>query len=85
MDEQRLLLMLGEIKGSIDATNKSVDDKFSTIVGDIKEQKIATMQQEVRLGSLETDRKWVTKLAGVVGALVSIIVTAIINICIIIF
>lgn len=71
---------IGRIEGAIEAGNKSVDEKFIDIKKDIEIINTCSKDQNKRLISLETDRKLVTKLAGVVSVAFSVLTTALISI-----
>ncbi len=71
---------IGRIEGALQASTKNVDEKFVSMVVELKglNKKIDSIDK--RVISLETDRRVVTKLAGVVGTLASVITTSLITI-----
>lgn len=67
-------LLLGEIKGKLEATDEANQRDHQSIIGFLTEIKTKNEELEKRTVSLETDRRIVTKISMVVSGLVSFII-----------
>lgn len=69
-------LMLGQIKGTLEEANKNNEKDHKAIIKYLDEVTTKYQKMDVRVVSLETDRKIVSKIAGFVSAVVSMILIA---------
>jgi len=74
--------MAGELK----ATNKSIDEKFATLFSKIEEMKKEDIEMKEKISKnskdinvIKINWQWVTRIAGTVGSLASIITTGLIT------
>jgi hypothetical protein len=72
MDDINLGMILGEIKNSQENLIKHFDTRFEELC-------VKTDNHEKRLTTIEINWKWVTGAAGLVGGLISLIITPIVN------
>lgn len=73
---------IGRIEGAIEAGNKATEEKFEAIILELRDQKKKDESLNDRVTVMETDEKVVTRLAGLIGAVMSIITTSVIALAI---
>ena len=76
MQDNEIARVLYRLVGQVEATNKSIDEKFDVVFAKIDDVKTTQKNHEGRINCIEIDWKWVTRLAGVVGGLTSLIVSS---------
>lgn len=91
MDDRDLILALGQLKGSVEATNKHVTEEFVSIKQDLKDYNEENKKQNeailamlgkhaTRLTNLETERKIAAKTGAIYGMIAGTLTMSIIKI-----
>lgn len=68
-NHDELLKATYSLVGQVEATHKSIDEKFSLLFKKIDAMQLNDNSQDLKLEQIETNWKWTTKVAAAIGGM----------------